>query len=266
MSTLASYLPQIVQSGVSIIQSLIQGILSLIGSVISAIGQIASTILNKVRELPGQFLSIGSQIIQGLVNGIMSGVSSVVNAIGNVVSSAVNAAKSFLGIASPSKVFTEIGDYTAEGLAVGIRRGTSEAVDAADEMARAVTDASAIGAPQIGSSFEGAVEAMTADEPTLFDYVASLFERLNAAISEYLTELLDMAHSTLTGYFNQFQQAGKYLMEGVAAGVRAGRSGVINAIEDALWAAVAAAKAAMEISSRPAYLKKSVNTWGRASA
>ena len=249
VSTIASNLPQILQSGVSIIQSLIQGILSLLGSVASAIGQIASTILNKVRELPGQFLSIGSQIIQGLVNGIMSGLSSVVNAIGNVVSSAVNAAKSFLGIASPSKVFTEIGDYTAEGLAVGIRRGTSEAVDAADEMARAVTDASAIGAPQVGSSFEGAVEAMTEDEPTLFDYVASLFERLNVAISGYLTELLDMAHSTLTGYFNQFQQAGKYLMEGVAAGVRAGRSGVINAIEDALWAAVAAAKAAMEISS-----------------
>ena len=249
VSTIASNLPQILQSGVSIIQSLIQGILSLLGSVASAIGQIASTILNKVRELPGQFLSIGSQIIQGLVNGIMSGLSSVVNAIGNVVSSAVNAAKSFLGIASPSKVFAEIGDYTAEGLAVGIRRGTSEAVDAADEMARAVTDASAIGAPQVGSSFEGAVEAMTEDEPTLFDYVASLFERLNVAISGYLTELLDMAHSTLTGYFNQFQQAGKYLMEGVAAGVRAGRSGVINAIEDALWAAVAAAKAAMEISS-----------------
>ena len=249
VSTIASNLPQILQSGVSIIQSLIQGILSLLGSVASAIGQIASTILNKVRELPGQFLSIGSQIIQGLVNGIMSGLSSVVNAIGNVVSSAVNAAKSFLGIASPSKVFTEIGDYTAEGLAVGIRRGTSEAVDAADEMARAVTDASAIGAPQVGSSFEGAVEAMTEDEPTLFDYVASLFERLNVAISGYLTELLNMAHSTLTGYFNQFQQAGKYLMEGVAAGVRAGRSGVINAIEDALWAAVAAAKAAMEISS-----------------
>ena len=249
VSTIASNLPQILQSGVSIIQSLIQGILSLLGSVASAIGQIASTILNKVRELPGQFLSIGSQIIQGLVNGIMSGLSSVVNAIGNVVSSAVNAAKSFLGIASPSKVFTEIGDYTAEGLAVGIRRGTSEAVDAADEMARAVTDASAIGAPQVGSSFEGAVEVMTEDEPMLFDYVASLFERLNAVISEYLTELLDMAHSTLTSYFNQFQQAGKYLMEGVAAGVRAGRSGVINAIEDALWAAVAAAKAAMEISS-----------------
>ena len=251
VSTIASNLPQILQSGVSIIQSLIQGILSLLGSVASAIGQIASTILNKVRELPGQFLSIGSQIIQGLVNGIMSGVSSVVNAIGNVVSSAVNAAKSLLDIASPSKEFIEIGDYTAEGLAVGIRRGTSEAVDAADEMARAVTDASAIGAPQVGSSFEGAVEVMTEDEPTLFDYVASLFERLNVAISGYLTELLDMAHSTLTGYFNQFQQAGKYLMEGVAAGVRAGRSGVINAIEDALWAAVAAAKAAMEISGPP---------------
>ncbi len=195
------------------------------------------------------FSSIGSDIVNGIKSGISNAWGNLTGWISDKVNGLVSGVKGLLGIASPSKVFAEIGAFMAEGMAVGIEKGMPDAVNAADEMARAVTDASAISTPQVGSSFAGAVEAMTEDEPTLFDYVASLFERLNAVVSEYLTELLDMAHSTLTSYFNQFQQAGKYLMEGVAAGVRAGRSGVINAIEDALWAAVAAAKAAMEISS-----------------
>ena len=135
VSTIASNLPQILQSGISIIQSLIQGILSLIGSVMSAIGEIASTIINKVMELPGQMLSIGGQIIQGLVNGIMSGVSSVVSAIGNVVSSAVSAAKNFLGIHSPSRVFRDqIGWMITQGMALGIKKGEQQVLTVADQL------------------------------------------------------------------------------------------------------------------------------------
>lgn len=135
VTTIASNLPQILQSGVSIIQSLIQGILSLIGSVASAIGNIASTIVNGLMQLPGQLVSIGGQIIQGLVNGIMSGVSSVVSAIGNVVSSAVNAAKNFLGIHSPSRVFRDqIGWMITQGMALGIKKGEQQVLTVADQL------------------------------------------------------------------------------------------------------------------------------------
>ena len=135
VTTIASNLPQILQSGVSIIQSLIQGILSLIGSVASAIGNIASTIVNGLMSLPGQLVSIGSQIIQGLVNGIMSGVSSVVSAIGNVVSSAVSAAKNFLGIHSPSRVFRDqIGWMITQGMALGIKKGEQQVLTVADQL------------------------------------------------------------------------------------------------------------------------------------
>lgn len=135
VTTIASNLPQILQAGVSIIQSLIQGILSLIGSVASAIGNIASTIVNGLMSLPGQLVSIGGQIIQGLVNGIMSGVSSVVSAIGNVVSSAVSAAKNFLGIHSPSRVFRDqIGWMITRGMAQGISKGEKEVLRVADRL------------------------------------------------------------------------------------------------------------------------------------
>lgn len=135
VTTIASNLPQILQAGVSIIQSLIQGILSLIGSVASAIGNIASTIVNGLMSLPGQLVSIGGQIIQGLVNGILSGVSSVVSAIGNVVSSAVSAAKNFLGIHSPSRVFRDqIGWMITQGMALGIKKGERQVLTVADQL------------------------------------------------------------------------------------------------------------------------------------
>ena len=174
VSTIASNLPQILQSGVSIIQSLIQGILSLIGSVASAIGNIASTIVNGLMSLPGQLVSIGGQIIQGLVNGIMSGVSSVVSAIGNVVSSAVSAAKSFLGIHSPSRVFRDlIGLMITRGLAVGIAKGAPVAVDAMET----VND-------KIIKTSKSLSDVLTAEQERLNDELAKMTEQANEEQAE----------------------------------------------------------------------------------
>lgn len=46
--------------------------------------------------------------------------SSVVNGIKGVVNGAIEGAKNLLGIHSPSKLFTEFGEYTGEGFVNGI--------------------------------------------------------------------------------------------------------------------------------------------------
>jgi hypothetical protein len=51
----------------------------------------------------------------------------MLKAITGVVGSAVDAAKKALGIASPSKVFAEIGGYTGEGFAMGVDESAPEA-------------------------------------------------------------------------------------------------------------------------------------------
>ena len=61
----------------------------------------------------GQFASAGMDLMRGLVQGIMNGMSWVVNAARNVAKSAVNAAKSVLGIHSPSRVFKNWWIYNA---------------------------------------------------------------------------------------------------------------------------------------------------------
>jgi hypothetical protein len=84
----------------------------------------------------GDFLSgfslveIGTNIVSGLVDGIINMGPNVLKAITGIADSAISAAKKALGIASPSKVFADIGGYTAEGFAVGVDDGAAMAQDA----------------------------------------------------------------------------------------------------------------------------------------
>lgn len=67
---------------------------------------------------------IGLDIVQGLASGIASAGGAVLAAITGVVGGAIDAAKSLLGIASPSKVFEVIGDDTATGYVKAVDAST----------------------------------------------------------------------------------------------------------------------------------------------
>lgn len=68
----------------------------------------------------------GLNMAYGLANGIYAGRAAVVNAVSYMCASAVNQARNDLQINSPSKVFEELGGYTAEGFAVGYEKKISE--------------------------------------------------------------------------------------------------------------------------------------------
>ena len=96
--------------------SAIKGVWS---GVTSYFSDIWSNIQDVFSNAYSSFTSIGKNVIQGLIDGISSMVSSLYNSIYSALSGLVDAAKSALGISSPSKVFAEIGGYMAEGLGVG---------------------------------------------------------------------------------------------------------------------------------------------------
>lgn len=70
--------------------------------------------------------SVGADIIDGLVQGIKGAAGKVAAALTDAAKGGIDAAKSALGIASPSKVFMELGAYTGEGMAIGVDRSASE--------------------------------------------------------------------------------------------------------------------------------------------
>lgn len=140
---------QFVSNVVSFVSSLPGNVASFLGSVISnvaswvgqmasnaanAASRFASSLISGLQSIPGQVVSIGGQIVQGMVDGVVGAAGRLIDAVGGAVGDAIDGAKSLLGIASPSKVFREIGQFTMRGAALGVE-------DDAPMLARSTEDA-----------------------------------------------------------------------------------------------------------------------------
>jgi len=68
---------------------------------------------------------VADALIEGIVQGIKNGAAKVIGAVKDLAANTVKTAKASFGIASPSKVFREIGLYNAEGLSQGHAAGAS---------------------------------------------------------------------------------------------------------------------------------------------
>lgn len=112
-------LPEIVDSGIDILLNLIEGILKTIPELVGALPQIIDAIVNGIGDLLGSVVDVGKRIVEGIWQGISSMGSWIGDKVGGFFGGLVDGAKSFLGIASPSKVFASIGGYMAEGVGVG---------------------------------------------------------------------------------------------------------------------------------------------------
>lgn len=133
VATVAANLPQILQSGVELLMELIAGLLNTIPDLVAAIPQIIQSIVTTF----GQFdwSEIGHNIMEGIKNGILSKIDSVIEAAKSGAQRVLDAAKGFLQIGSPSKVFArEVGRWIPEGIAMGIRENMDSVTD---EMRRA---------------------------------------------------------------------------------------------------------------------------------
>ena len=112
-------------------------------------------IINTLKELPSKALNLGKDIVQGMIDGVKNMASKAVETIKNFGKNLINGAKSVLGIASPSKVFAQLGEYTAEGFSDGF---SSEMKDVTREMKDAIptsldVDTSLNGGSRLGSGY-----------------------------------------------------------------------------------------------------------------
>lgn len=90
--------------------------------------------------------SVGTNIINGIIQGIQNGVSNLINSAVNAASRAFNSVKRFLGINSPSKKFSWIGEMSGEGFEEGFSRSMQTASKGAENiMADTVDSVAAAG-------------------------------------------------------------------------------------------------------------------------
>ena len=128
---------------------------SIAGAVASAVGAVTGAVAS--------FVTAGADMVAGLVKGILSGGASVINAAKQIAQSAVNAAKSVLGIASPSKVFAAIGDNTGAGFVQGV----AAQEDAAHDAIRTLTDPKAAAPAGSSSTTTSITTSTTTNAPTI---------------------------------------------------------------------------------------------------
>jgi hypothetical protein len=105
-------------------------------AVSSAIDKAKGALANAGSKL----VQAGKDLIQGFINGIASKAYAVASKAKEIASNAVTAVTNFLGINSPSRVFMEIGKYTAQGMAVGLDKYAYLAEDSASGLAENVVN------------------------------------------------------------------------------------------------------------------------------
>lgn len=140
---------------------------------------ISSTLSNFVSSA----VNLGRNIIDGIVRGVSNGVGALVGAVKGAAQRALNAAKSLLGIHSPSKEFAWIGSMVMEGWEQPITKG-------ADSMAGAVGSVvdKMIGAADKGVTVLGLISAVGSEEAGASQVVSGVIQLFIDTINNYDTE------------------------------------------------------------------------------
>ena len=190
------------------VQNMVSAGLQLLGGLLSGVTTKASELLSWFRGLPqrimdalgnvaSKFLSVGSNIINGMIDGVRNAAGNLIGAVTGAAENALNGLKSFLGIASPSKVFRDrVGRWITLGLAEGIE-GEKGELDKAlertlsfdpDPLTRLATMPAPVLSGTGGASF-GAVAAMagaaryaSAQQPASGSDIASRLDRILDAV------------------------------------------------------------------------------------
>lgn len=116
---IANNLPLIATAGINLLVSLIGGILGAIPDLVAALPEIITAIVEGIAAQMESVVEAGINIVEGLWEGITSMGSWIKEKVSGFVGGIIDSAKETLGINSPSKVFSEMGEYSAEGYGVG---------------------------------------------------------------------------------------------------------------------------------------------------
>ena len=139
LANVAAQAPGMLVSAGQLLGQLAAAIINAVPDAITAIAGLLQQVFDQVSNF--DLLQAGIDLMQGLIDGIASMASQVWNAVTGAVQGAIDGALSLLGIASPSKVFRQIGEYTMEGFAEGIDDASAQARMAVADATAGIADA-----------------------------------------------------------------------------------------------------------------------------
>lgn len=118
ITNIPTFIGTLLQAAVDLFCAIVDAIPVVLPAVLEGIGNLLKNVWDAIANF--DLAGVGRDLIQGLINGIGQMAQSVVNTVTGVVNGAIEAAKSFLGIGSPSKLFKQYGIWTMEGFENGV--------------------------------------------------------------------------------------------------------------------------------------------------
>jgi phage-related protein len=136
--------------------------------VAGTIGDALNSAWHSVENIGDKFLSVGEDLVMGIVHGIEGAAHWLTDKLKNLASDALKGAKSFLGISSPSKVFSdEVGQWIPHGIAQGVAQHAHVAHRAVMDLASSLSGSghTSLAGPGLGAGGFGGVGAGMAYNP-----------------------------------------------------------------------------------------------------
>lgn len=134
--TVINNVPNMLSAAGQLFMAIVTAIGEALPQVLDTAGQMLSDLWNRIASF--DLTSAGANLVQGLINGIGGAIGGVADALIGGLQSAVDSALSFLGIASPSKLFDWVGQMSMEGLAGGIEDTAAKAEKATEKAVQGV--------------------------------------------------------------------------------------------------------------------------------
>ena len=185
---LLNNLGTLISGGVQLLLAVAQGMIQAIPDMVAMIPRIIASIVDTFRSY--NWSSIGKNIVAGMKQGVANAWKNFREWFRNLFGDLTNIAKKILGIASPSKVFKKIGQFTTEGLAIGIEQGGKDAFSAIKDVSQGVIDnygasvSSGFGVSVGTSSAKGV--SLTLNIDTFNNYTQEDIKSLAERLSEML--------------------------------------------------------------------------------
>jgi len=169
------HISEVIDKGTQIIVKFIEGIQQSSNDIVNAAADaitafmngLATTIETKSGEMRDAGLRIAGAIVDGMTGGLAGKAWRIAEAAGKLVAGIPDTIKRLLGINSPSRVTTELGEWTGEGVAVGMDNKAGRVEDSAHGLGVAAVNAMKSTMSQIANAVSTDVNSTPVIRPVL---------------------------------------------------------------------------------------------------
>ena len=192
---LVNAIPILLEKGPVIVGKLVVAIIAAIPQLVTAGGKLVVAIVQGAANLSSQIISAGRNIVSGFKQGFIEAWGNFKSWVVNKVQELISSVKGAFQIASPSKVFAQIGDYCVQGFDEGFATFGDDALDQVtsvvgeieDQSGNIVSDVTSVISGDISTSANKAMSASGGDDNAML-----------SLLSRYLPMLENVGNTTVT--------------------------------------------------------------------